>query len=47
MCGFNCTAFIDYMFARKTLLHYTNLFSPDDYKKNDKIITKYFNDKVF
>ena len=33
------------MLAEKTLLHYTNLFSPNDYKKNDKIIYKYFNTK--
>ena len=33
------------MLAEKTLLDYTNLFSPNDYKKNDKIIYKYFNDK--
>ena len=33
------------MLAEKTLLDYTNLFSPNDYKKNDKIIYKYFNTK--
>ena len=33
------------MFSRKTLLDYTNLFSPNDYKKNDKIIYKYFKNK--
>ena len=33
-----CIAFIEYMLARKTLSDYTNLFSPNDYKKNDKII---------
>ena len=33
------------MLAGKTLLDYINLFSPNDYKKNDKIIYKYFNDK--
>ena len=33
------------MLAGKTLLDYINLFSPDDYKKNDKIIYKYFKDK--
>ena len=38
MYEFCCTAFIDYMPAGKTLLDYTNLFSPNDYKKNDKII---------
>ena len=33
------------MIAGKTLLDYTNLFSLNDYKKNDKIVDKYFNDK--
>ena len=30
------------MLAGKTLLDYTNLFSLNDYEKNDKIIYKYF-----
>ena len=33
------------MLAGKALLDYTNLFSPYYYKKNDKIIYKYFKDK--
>ena len=33
-CGFYCIAFIEYMVAVKTFLDYTNLFSPNDYKKN-------------
>ena len=41
MCGFHCIAFIEY--AGKTLLDYSNLFSPNDYKKNDKIIYQYLN----
>ena len=45
MCGFYCIAFIEYMIGGKTLLDYTNLFSPNDYKANDKIIYKYFKDK--
>ena len=45
MCGFYCIAFIENMLAGKTLLDYTNLFSPNDYKKNDKIIYKYFKAK--
>ena len=45
MCGFYCIAFIEYMLAGKTLLDYTNLFSLNDYKKNDKIISKYFKGK--
>ena len=31
--------------AGKTLLDYTNLFFPDDYKENDKITYKYFKNK--
>ena len=45
MCGFYCIAFIEYMLSGKTFLDYTNLFSPNDYKKNDIIIYKYFKDK--
>ena len=44
MCGFYCIA-IEYMLAGKTLLDYTNLFSPNDYEKIDKIIYRYFEDK--
>ena len=45
MCGCFCIGFIEYMLGGKTLLDYTNLFSPKDYKKNGKIICKYFKDK--
>ena len=45
MCGFYCMAFIEYTLAVKTLLDCTNLLSPNDYKRNDKIIYKYFKDK--
>ena len=45
MCGFHCIAFIEYMLVGNTLLDNTNLFSPNDYKKNDKMICKYFKDK--
>ena len=45
MCGIYCIAFIEYMHAGKTLLDYTNLFSLNDYKENDKIIYKYLKDK--
>ena len=38
MCGYYCTGFIDFIIKGKSLLEYTNLFSPDDYEKNDKII---------
>ena len=45
MCGFYYIAFIEYMLAGKTLLDFTNMFSPNDYKKNGKLIYKYFKDK--
>ena len=33
------------MIAGKTFLNYANLLSPNDCKKNDKIIYKYFKGK--
>ena len=38
MYGFCCIAFIEYMLVGKALFDYTSLFSPNDYKKNDKIV---------
>ena len=37
MCGYFCIGFIDFMLKDKILLEYTNLFSTNEYKKNDKI----------
>ena len=42
MSRYFCIGFIDFMLKRKSLLDYTNLFSPNDYENNDKIIFKYF-----
>ena len=42
MCGYFCIRFIDLLLKGKSLLKYTNLFSPNEYKRNDKIILKYF-----
>ena len=42
MCGYFCTGFIDFMLAEKTLTEYTNLFSPNNFNKNDDIILNYF-----
>ena len=42
ICGYFYTGFIDFMLKGKSLLDYTNLFSPNEYEKNDKIILKYF-----
>ena len=42
MCGYFCIGFIDFMLVGKTLTEYTNLFSPNNFKKNDNIILNYF-----
>ena len=42
MCGYLCIKFINYMPKGKTLLDYTNLFSPNDFKKNDRVIKRIF-----
>ena len=42
MCGHLCIGFIDFMLAGKTLAEYTNLFSPNNFKKNDSIVLNYF-----
>ena len=42
MCGSFCIGFINFMFNDKSLTDYTNLFSPNDFNKNDNIILKYF-----
>ena len=31
MCGYFCIGFINFMFNGKSLTHYTNLFSPNDF----------------
>ena len=42
MCGYFCIGFINYMFMGKKLTDYTNIFSPNNFKKNDNIILSYF-----
>ena len=42
MCGYFCIGFIDFILKSKSLSDYTNLFSPNQYEKNDKIMLKYF-----
>ena len=42
MHGHFCIRFIDFMFAGRSLIGFTSLFSPYDFKKNDKIIFDYF-----
>ena len=42
MCECLYIGFIDFMLKDESLLDCTNLFSPNKYEKNDKIILKYF-----
>ena len=42
MCGYFCIGFIDFMLATKTLTEYTNLFSSNNFMKNDDVILNYF-----
>ena len=42
MPGYFCIGFIDFMFARRSLIDFFSLFFPYDLKKNDKIIFDYF-----
>ena len=45
ICGYFCIEFINYMLKGKTLLDYTNLFSPNDFKKIDQVIKRIFKDE--
>ena len=42
MCGYFCIGFIDFVFNGNSLTDFTNLFSPNDFRKNDDIILNYF-----
>ena len=42
MSGYICIGFIDFMFKGKHLTEYPNIFSPNNFKKNDDMIFKVF-----
>ena len=42
MCECFCIGFVDFMFKCNSLTDFTNLFSPDNFLKNDDIIINYF-----
>ena len=42
MGGYICIGFIDFMFGGKSLIDFTSLFSPYDFKKKDDIILSHF-----
>ena len=42
MCRYFCIGFIDFMLKGNNLTEYANLFSPNDFKKNDDTVLNYF-----
>ena len=42
MCGHFYPGFIDFMLKGNNFPDYANLFSPNNFKKNDDIILNYF-----
>ena len=42
MCGYFCIRSIYFMLKGKSLLDFTNLFSSNEYEKNDKVLLKCF-----
>ena len=46
MCGYFCIGFIDFMLKGKNLTDFTNLFSPNNFKKDDYLILNYFLNKL-
>ena len=46
MCGYFCTGFTDFILAGKNLTEFTNIFSRNNFKKNDDIILNYFNSNI-
>ena len=39
MCGYFCNGFFDFMFKGNSLRDFTNLFSPNNFKKKNSDIT--------
>ena len=42
MCGYICIGFFYFMLVKKTVTEYTNLFSPNNFKKNDDVVLNCF-----
>ena len=42
MCEYFCIEIINCMLKGNTLLDYINLFSPNDFKENDRVIKRIF-----
>ena len=46
VCRYFCIGFIDFMLAGKALTEFTNLFSPNNFIKNDNIVLNYCTNNV-
>ena len=42
MCGYFGIEFIDFILAGKTLTDFSNILSPNNFKRNNDIILNYF-----
>ena len=42
MCGYFCIRLSNFMLKGKSLTEYANVFSPNDFEKNDDTILNYF-----
>ena len=42
MSEYFCIVFIVFVFEGKSLLDYTNLFSPNEYEKNNETLPKFY-----
>ena len=46
MCGYFCIGLFDFILKGNDLTDFINLFSPNNFKKNDKIVLNYFVNKL-
>ena len=42
MCSYFCIGFINFMFNGNSLTDFTNLFLPNDFKRNNNVTLNYF-----
>ena len=47
MCGYFCIGFIDFMLKGKTFPDFMNVFSSNNFKRNDDMILKYFMNNAY
>ena len=47
MLGYFCISYIDFMVKGKTFTEFTNLFSSNNFEKNDDMILKYFMNNAY